>query len=418
MSFQRALKALQFAQQNGWSNLLALINRKMASKTGLFGKADILAPYDFIRQTQIGQAADAYDVPANTINWFIPKVGKGSGGHLNIFRFIKNLEELGFECRIIIVGDLLPVSPAVARNSIHEWFFPLKAEVFVGTDLPIPPAYFSIATSWQTAYIVKAFESTRERCYFVQDFEPWFYAAGSDSLLAENTYHFGFHGITAGNWLSSKLSAEYGMRTFPLGFSYDRDLYKLQPRTIGSSKRLFFYARPPTARRAFELGLLVLREICQQRPDVVVVMAGWDVSNYDIPFPCEQAGLKELDELADLYRQCDAALVLSCSNLSLLPLELMACGVPVISNRAPYTQWMLNDDNSVLANPDVDSLCQAVVQVLESPELAESLRTAAVAFAESTSWEREASRLADHLHELSKAPPAKADQPKWNASRA
>ena len=36
------------------------------------------------------------------------------------------------------------------------------------------------------------------RFYLVQDFEPSFYAAGSEALMAEATYRFGFHGVTAG----------------------------------------------------------------------------------------------------------------------------------------------------------------------------------------------------------------------------
>src|SRR5690606_37442928 len=57
------------------------------------------------------------------------------------------------------------------------------------------------ATAWETAYPVFVDPSTARRLYFVQDFEPTFYATGSNSVLAENTYRFGFHGITAGRWL-------------------------------------------------------------------------------------------------------------------------------------------------------------------------------------------------------------------------
>ncbi|SDP44992.1 Glycosyl transferases group 1 [Rhodoferax sp. OV413] len=131
-----------------------------------------------------------------------------------------------------------------------------------------------------------------------------------------------------------------------------------------------------------------------------VVLAGWDVRGYDIPFPCEYAGLVEIDKLPALYARCDAALVLSCSNLSLLPLELMACGVPVISNRAPYTQWLLNDENAKLADPNIQSLVDAVVEVLETPAVAQRIQHAGTAFAEATSWEREAARMAEGLAEL------------------
>lgn len=398
--YKRSIKALHFAKQNGWANLYRLLHRKAASKNGLFGKARVIDPYEFVVCKNFGSPITANAIPSNTINWFIPKIGKGSGGHLNIFRFVRGLEERGFECRLIIVGDLLPQSSDTVKKNIGEWFFPLQADVFIGLDNEIPPAIFSIATSWQTAYAVKAFQSTQIRCYFVQDFEPWFYPAGTDSVLAENTYHFGFHGITAGSWLAEKLRTEYGMQTCALGFSYDRNLYSPSARKSAGTKRVFFYARPPTARRAFELGLLVLREVCRKIPSAEVVMAGWDVSNYEIPFPCRHAGLMELTELNDLYHQCDVALVLSCSNLSLLPVELMAAGVPVVSNSAPYTRWLLNADNSLLANPDVESLAAAVVEILEKPARADELRQGGIEFARSTCWEKEGDKLAQHLSDL------------------
>lgn len=366
------------------------------------GKASVTRPYDELLGAVFGLESSAQCVPPMTINWFIPPVGKGSGGHLNILRFIKNLEDLGYTNRIVIVGQPSPPSAAVAKRDIEKWFFPLKASVHLGADDATPAAYFAMATSWQTAYYVRRFQSCKQRCYFVQDYEPWFYPAGSNAMLAEATYRFGFATFTAGDWLAQKLHKEHGARTRSIGFSYDRDLYRPMPELRGGDgfHRVMFYARPPTPRRAFELGILVLRDVAKRVPQMRVVLAGWDVRGYDIPFPCEYAGLVEIDKLPALYARCDAALVLSCSNLSLLPLELMACGVPVISNRAPYTQWLLNDENAKLADPNIQSLVDAVVEVLETPAVAQRIQHAGTAFAEATSWEREAARMAEGLAEL------------------
>jgi len=397
--FQKALLARRYGKQNGWRALGRLVKARLLKRDNVFEKISVTRQYDELLGSSFGVAVDALGISQKSINWFIPPVGKGSGGHLNVFRFIRNLEDLGYESRIIIVGEPQPNSAIVAKKEIEQWFFPLKAPVYIGLSAEIPAAYFAMATSWPTAYYVRRFRGCVEKCYFVQDFEPWFYPAGSDAMLAENTYRFGYIAFTAGSWLATKLHDEYGMRSRALGFSYDRNLYRPMPdlRKQDGFRRVMFYARPPTARRAFELGLLVLREVCKQAPEVRVVLAGWDVKGYDIPFPCEHAGLVAIDQLPQLYGRCDAALVLSCSNLSLLPLELMACGVPVISNRAPYTQWLLNEENSKLAEPDIESLAQAVLQVVNSPALADKLKSAGLAFAAQTSWEREAKVLADGL---------------------
>jgi len=107
------------------------------------------------------------------------------------------------------------------------------------------------------------------------------------------------------------------------------------------------------------------------------------------------------------------ALVLSFSNLSLLPLELMACGVPVVSNRAPYTEWLLTDENSRLEAPTLPALADAICHLLTNPADAEKLRQAGMATAHGTDWEVEGRKLGAALHSLDAAAsgsPAAAQQ--------
>jgi glycosyltransferase involved in cell wall biosynthesis len=368
------------------------------------GKIKIFERYSFTDHPEIVTSIRSEKLKRKTINWFIPEIGKGSGGHQNIFRFIKHLEELGFECRLIVVGNTVSQSPLEIKRNIEKWFYPLRAEVY--TDARhAPSAFFSMASSWQTAYYVRAYCSSVHRCYFIQDYEPWFYPAGSDAMLAEATYHFGFHRFTAGSWLANKLNNISAIKAVELGFSVDHDLFKPESVEIKSKKkRILFYARPPTPRRAFELGLLVLKEVAKSLPDAKFILAGWDLRDFDLPKAFENAGQLSLDELPKLYCSCDVALVISCTNLSLLPLELMACGVPVVSNRAPYTEWLLNDTNAILAPASVEGLSSAIVEFYKHPELGTRLRKQGIAFAAQTSWRREAEKMAGRLIEISNQP--------------
>src|SRR5690606_34493580 len=104
------------------------------------------------------------------------------------------------------------------------------------------------------------------------DFEPWFYPVGSASVLAENTYRFGFTALTAGRWLAEKLRADYGMVAHPYDFGADPASYSHVNR--GRRSEVFFYARPSTDRRGFELGLMALDILAQQRPDVTINLVG------------------------------------------------------------------------------------------------------------------------------------------------
>ncbi len=394
-------KSLQHIRQEGLGSFLKILDRRLKSSRSLLTKPDIEYAYRFLWCTPAVQVPDVSLAQGQrSINWYIPAIGKGSGGHLNIFRFMKYLERNGFTSRVIVVDDESPLSIAKVKAQISQWFGMEIADVRYVKE-GVPSAAISIATSWQTAYALRNLQALTHKCYFVQDYEPWFYPAGSEYALAEQTYHFGFEGFTAGGWLAGKLADEFGMPTLALGFSYDRALYSPAPSAQRpASKRVFFYVRPPTARRAFDLGVLVLAELNRRVPDLTVVVAGWDVRHYALPFRCEHAGLLDPSELARLYGSCDAALVLSFSNLSLLPLEIMACGVPVVSNRAACTEWLLTDDIAVLARPTVEDLTGALEKVLSSADLAMQLSTDALAFAAATDWDAEGEKMAVRLRTL------------------
>ncbi len=365
---------------------------------GAVASRDLFSFYSFLQEpsasvdgTEIGQLA-----PQRTLNWVVPYFEVGSGGHLNIFRMIWHLERAGYRCRIVIVGATRFPSGEVARDAIRKHFVPLEAEVGIG-EAALLPAEFTVATSWETAYVVRRFRATQHKLYFIQDIEPYFYPRGSEYVFAEDTYRFGFVGITAGAWIAETVRRDYGMVAYPFSFSYDKDRYSPGTRRPGP-RRVFFYARSVTPRRGFELGLLALGRVHDALPDVEFVLAGWDASEYHIPFTHLNAGVVALDELPDLYCQCDVALVLSFSNLSLLPLELMACGCPVVSNRGPNVEWLLKDGlNAVLADPTVPALAAALVGLLEDKALHREIVERGLAFARATDWAREAASVQGYL---------------------
>ena len=87
-------KALIYANQYGWLALLSLILASIRRARHPFAKISITDRYDELIAPPFGNTIDTELVSPMTINWFIPPVGKGLGGHLNLFRFIRNLEDL------------------------------------------------------------------------------------------------------------------------------------------------------------------------------------------------------------------------------------------------------------------------------------------------------------------------------------
>lgn len=371
------------------------LRRKILRKPARRPLIDPVRQWSWIQTAPFGALDLQHPPGTNTLTWFIPPVGRGSGGHLNIFRFIAMLEGRGFDCRIVISHEPRSITAETARQEIVDWFFPLAAPVYLHPSEDIPATHFAIATGWQTAYPVRAFKGCVQPLYFVQDYEPWFQGVGSVAAFAEATYHFGFPAITAGDWLATLLRDKYGMRTYPIGFGVDHELYRPLPKDPNRQGRhVLFYARPPTERRGFELGMLALQLLTEQLPDVTIHFVGWPMDRYAIPFRHVDHGILALEQLPELYSQCDAALVFSFSNVSLLPLEIMACGCPVVSNRGDNVEWLLNASNSVLVPADPESVSNALAYILADRCLHKSVSDAGLKFAHDLNWENECIHMA------------------------
>ncbi|VXC42542.1 glycosyltransferase family 1 protein [Plantibacter sp. T3] len=303
--------------------------------------------------------------------WIMSPPGAESGGHQNLFRFIDFAERAGHHCTIYLYDNLhlTPSLDATKQMLAASKSYPdLNADIrmydaSVGVDADTQALF---ATGWETAYASYLDRSTAKRFYFVQDFEPYFYAIGSEYILAENTYRFGFHGITAGGWLAHKLSTEYGMACDSFDFSVDTSLYRItneRPRN-----EIFFYARPVTSRRAFELGVLALKDFSELKPDVTINLAGWDVSGWDLPFAYKNHSSMQLAELNELYNRCAAGLVLSLTNMSLLPLELISSGVAPVVNDGPNNR-MVSDNPFIEYVPPVPmALARTLAGVFDRPD--------------------------------------------------
>ena len=320
--------------------------------------------------------------PPYTINWVMSPPG-GGGGHQNIFRFIEYLEEMGHKNNIYLYSTFDDMTIAQAKDNVSHYckaknltFKKYKPGSMVSAD-----AIF--ATGWETAYPVFNEKNDAKKFYFVQDFEPYFYAMGTDYILAENTYKFGFHGITAGGFLKDKLSREYGMQCDSYDFAADEKLYT---RTNDEKrKEIFFYARPVTERRGFELGIMALELFHEAMPDYKINLAGWDVSGYDIPFPYINHNALKIDELPVLYNKCSAALVLSLTNMSLLPPELLACGTIPIVNDGPNNRLVSDNPFIEYTEPSPAALAQRLISVVQREDITSHSQKAAQSI-DKTGW--------------------------------
>lgn len=277
------------------------------------------------------------------IAWVLSPISAGSGGQNTITRFVRHLQAAGHSVTIYIYEAIHPQQASVAQDILLNSF---RTDVKVLPIADYSDADALIATGWETAYPVFNLKTSAHKFYFIQDYEPLFYGLGSMAVLAQNTYRFNFYGITAGRWLSHKVTSEFGMQADHFDFGVDLDIYK--PAAMPKKKKkICFYARPVTERRAFELGVIALDVFYKKHPEYEIEFFGWDVSEYKIPFPYINRGILSHSDLAELFQESAACLVLSLTNVSLLPLELLASGCVPVMNDGDNNRMVLGENKYI-----------------------------------------------------------------------
>lgn len=356
---------------------------------------DILEAYGWVVSQEHRAALRPPKAGPLRINWLVPTADGGGkiGGLFNVYRAIHYLERWGHKNCVYDVNRNT-IDSKQAKQIVHQHYFQVDAEIRTLHD-GAADSDVLVATDWRTAYAARALGNTAQKFYFVQDLEYLFHPEGSLREFAKQTYQWNFRGVTAGEWIADTLRKEFGMECSAFSFSYDRDVYspKGTHRLPGQRKRVLFYARPETERRGFELGILALSIVAKNMPDTEFVLVGSSLPSVKLPFPAILPGALMSRELGALYRSCDVALVLSHTNVSLLPLELMACGCAVVSNSGPNVEWLLTEETAQLADASPGALADAVLALLRDDELRARRAAAGLAFAEQTDWGAEIKRI-------------------------
>jgi glycosyltransferase involved in cell wall biosynthesis len=317
----------------------------------------------------------------------IPHFSIGSGGHNSIFQICLGLEALGHTVSIWVddpTDAMRDLWPGTIRATIREHFAPLQAPVFKGFD-DWYGAEVAVATGWQTVHSVMALKACRARAYLVHDHEPEFYATSAEARWAEETYRLGLFHIAASPWLATLIEERYGGRASTFQFGVDHDLYRRLSTVERRRDTVVFYGRAVTPRRAVPLGLLALAELRRRRPDVRIVIFGGDP--LQTTFAYEHAGVASQPRLAALYNEATVGLVLSMTNYSLVPQEMLACGLPCVDLAGFSAETVFGKDGPVeLAAFDPDSLADAIEVLLDDEPRWRMRSEAGIAFVAPNTW--------------------------------
>ena len=333
--------------------------------------------------------------PALRIAWIIPLPIIGSGGYTNILRIINLLATFGHDN--VIYMQMHGIPPEYAdqpERFIRRHFGPIFATVKPWPEV-IDEVDVALATQWGTFEVLERCAPGVTRAYFVQDFEPFFYAMGYEYLKAEATYRAGVPCITLGHWLGTFLREEYGATTYPFDFAVEHELYYPRPELQPKRHRLLFYARPSTPRRCFDLGLEALTLVHERHPEAEIVLFGdQGLAAATKRFPFLDKGILGHRALAELYASATIGLVLSPTNPSLMPPELMASRCAVVDLDLPPNHFLIEHNRTgLLAPAQPQALADAVCRLIEDATLREQLIADAEKHVKQFSWERSAQQV-------------------------
>nr|WP_223755278.1 glycosyltransferase [Myxococcus sp. RHSTA-1-4] len=348
-----------------------------------------------------------------TATWFVPAFGHVFAGVHTLFRFADLMHRRHGVRSDFVVYDKPGASPGDFEARAAT-VFPGAAGAFRVLSGPaalaeLPACDLAIGTYWTSVYQVLRHPRAAVRAYFVQDYEPMFFAAGTQWALAEQTYTLGFQGIFNTPGLRDYVKAQHGMDGFAFEPAVDGTLFHARRPERKGPVRVFFYGRPGNERNGFELGLAALARLKRELgPAVEIVTAGaeWHPESYGVRGLVTNLGVLPAERTAALYRECDVGLCfMFTKHPSYLPLEMMASGMTVVTNDNPANHWLLHDgENCLLTAPTPGSVLAQLRRAVGDASLRQRLGASAAERVRRTTWEEQVDRMMEHL--LGRAAPA------------
>lgn len=300
------------------------------------------------------------------INILVPSINTEHvfGGIATALKFFEKFAEIsGFDKRMILV-DAEPSQEALDKYGADYRFVspgedsrePAQILPYSSRQgsIPVSENDYFMFTGWWTAHCAQeAYDRFQKQdgfapnrfIYFIQDFEPGFYAWSTRYLLADATYKSPYEQTAVFN---SKLLRDYFKNN---GYQF-ADEYYFEPvlndslkeilmrtdKPMKKKRQILIYGRPGTERNAFNLIVAALKSwtmIQEHAEDWTILSAGEQHPAVDIGknIKVTSVGKLSLEGYANLLEESYGGISLMASpHPSYPPLEMSAFGVKVITN--------------------------------------------------------------------------------------
>jgi glycosyltransferase involved in cell wall biosynthesis len=331
-----------------------------------------------------------------SIAFIIPGMPRYSGGHTSILRLGTYLSDFGHE--VFYISYLPQKISEMVSNAKHN-LESYKGEILGPEGLTELNYDVGVATYWVSAYYLWNMDNVKYKAYFIQDYEPDFYPKGDISIFVENTYRMNYHMVSLGPWNKNQIEEKFRVPVDEIVFPFEPKEYWAennwkQKFTRKRNIKITVYLKNAEKRGPILL-LMSLEELYK-----VAKSKGYEVEvlffgnnrriKYPISVPYKNLGKPPKDELRKLYQKSDFGVVFSYTNISLVPLEMMACGCPVIEVYEGSFGSFFNSSCAILVNSYPQDFVKKVMWYIEHPEERLKIAENAMNSLQKRSWEEAA----------------------------
>lgn len=341
----------------------------------------------------------------SNIGIIVGSIVRYSGGHTSILRLGTGLSKNGKTVTYIsFKNQSLEKMQEAAKGNL-----PSVEGKFAKLQDVSPETYdIIIATSWQSVYYARGFEAYK--MYFVQDYEPYFFKLNERYLLAKKTYELGLHIVSLGKWNIEQIkrlgSVNVKYKTDYIDFPYEPSEYICYERNydkyIGKKDISIAVYSKEDGKRIPNMLQIILKKATKELQSM-----GISLEIYFFGFDKKtkiqigkNLGKLNRKEMIELYKKVDFGMVASMTNISLVPYEMLATGLPIIEFIEGSFTSFFPSGAATLVDFNYKMLCDELVKCITVNNIVKNQIQLAQKYLETLSWEHSCRQFIDILEEL------------------
>lgn len=291
------------------------------------------------------------------IVFFVWGMDEYSGGHRSILKLASSLQSSGLDVYLYDVKK----SNIVKNQKIADAMLGAEKVRFISE---LKNEYdLGVATYWITAYsLLKNHKFFKNTAYFIQDFEPGFYPLSHLFWQAFNSYRLGHKNISLGDWNSNMIKAydqSIDLQSVPFPCDLTSYPYEEPQQFNGGVFNIVCFVK-----FSFRRGLPFIWQLLtaikkKYKGNVCIKIIGLTPFAMPLPFG-SSLGKVSPDNLKEIYKKTHLGIAPSFSNISLVPYEMQASGVPCIDFVEGSASNFIEDDSLIFVNLSIETCLESI----------------------------------------------------------